>query len=339
MSTKPTIQVIDGDGGLAAIRLIRDEILPNFNNPYIKWLEDASRVPWIGEEVVMTSDSFIVFPPIFPGGDIGKLSICGSINDLVASGAVPRFMSFSMILANGLPVETLRQILKSAGETAHQAGIEVICGDTKVLDTGHKDEIIINTTGIGNPLVPPKNFSVRCTKPGDRILVTGTMGEHGLAVLSEREGLGFERRVRSDCAPLHELILPLIQEFPGIHSMRDPTRGGLLNVLIDIAEGSGVDVVVDKTTIPVRHEVNIACEMLGIDPLQLVNEGKMVLSIASEEAQAVLNRLHEHPLGKESAIIGYAQKAGSEAGRLFLKEDGRRKVTLRPEGNKIPRLC
>lgn len=188
-------------------------------------------------------------------------------------------------------------------------------------------------------LFAQRDFSVKSTQPGDCIIVTGTVGDHGLAVLSAREGLGFEQRVLSDCASLQELILPLIEKFPGVHSMRDPTRGGLINVLHDIAEGSNVDLLMDAATIPIRREVKMGCEMLGINPFELVNEGKMILSVDKRDAEDVLNFLRQHPLGRESAIIAEAFPASGSGGRLFQKEGRLRKRLLRPEGNAVPRLC
>jgi hydrogenase expression/formation protein HypE len=333
------VTLAHGDGGAATLRFIREEILTRFGNPTLDSLEDGSWFTVGSTPLVVSTDSYVVYPPVFPGGDIGRLAVSGTVNDLLASGALPVYMTLSLILVEGFPIEQLERILDSAQQTARPVGVQIVAGDTKVLDRQAGSGIFINTTGLGLPIKPGKTFAVSNARAGDRIIVTGSVGDHGLAVLSAREGLGFEQRIRSDCAPLHELLVPLIDEFDGIRALRDPTRGGLVGVLIDIAESSSVDVFVERAAIPVKREVHSACEMLGLDPLSLVNEGKMVLVVDPEQADGVLARLRRHPLGYESAAVGTARVKRASTGRLFISQGGTNRMVPRPEGQPLPRLC
>jgi hydrogenase expression/formation protein HypE len=334
-----SITLAHGDGEAATLRFIRDEILTRFGNPILDMLEDGSWVTLDSIHIVVSTDSYIVDPPVFPGGDIGGLAVSGTVNDLLASGAVPYYLTFSLILAEGFPLSTLRRILDSVRQTAQSASIQIIAGDIKVLGKQANAGICINTTGLGLPIRPAKDYAVSNACAGDNIIITGSVGEHGFAVLSAREGLGFEQRIQSDCAPLHELMIPLLKTCDGVRCLRDPTRGGLIGVLIDIAESSAVDVFVDEGAIPVRREVRFGCEMLGLDPLNLVNEGKMVIVVAPEQTGKVVGQLHQHPLGSESAVIGTVQPALSSPGRLILKRNRLERVVVRPEGQALPRLC
>lgn len=339
MSKDTMVTLAHGDGEAATLRFIREEVLTRFGNPVLNALEDGSWVTLDSVNVVVTTDSYIVDPPVFPGGDIGGLAVAGTVNDLVASGAIPRYLTFSLIMCEGFPLSTLRHILDSAQRTAQSAGVQIVAGDTKVLGKGASAGICINTTGLGLPVRPGRDYAVCNARAGDRVIVTGSIGDHGLAVLSLREGLGFEQRVQTDCAPLHELMIPLLDAYDGIHCLRDPTRGGLSGVLIDIAESSGVDVLVEQDAIPIKREVCFGCEMLGLDPLHLVNEGKMVIVVEPEQASAVLSRLRQHPLGEESTVIGTARKTLSSPGRLILRNGHVERVVVRPEGQALPRLC
>jgi hydrogenase expression/formation protein HypE len=334
-----TITLAHGDGEAATLRFIRDEILTRFGNPILDMLEDGSWITLDSIHVVVSTDSYIVEPPVFPGGDIGELAVSGTVNDLLASGAVPHYLTFSLILAEGFPLSMLRRILDSVRQTAQSAGIQIVAGDTKVLGKQANVGICINTTGLGLPIRLGKDYAVSNACAGDNIIITGSVGDHGFAVLSAREGLGFEQRIQSDCALLHELMIPLLNTFDGIHSLRDPTRGGLIGVLIDIAESSAVDVFVDEGAIPVKKEVHFGCEMLGLDPLNLVNEGKMVIVVAPGQTNEVIGQLRQHPLGDESAVIGTVQPALSSPGRLILRKDQVERVVVRPEGQALPRLC
>jgi hydrogenase expression/formation protein HypE len=328
-----------GDGSAATLRFMKQHILTRFNNPILGKLDDASKVELPSRICTITTDSFIVDPPIFPGGNIGKLAVAGTINDLVASGARPCYLTLSLMITEGFHYDQLEVILDSIEEATQKSSLQIIAGDTKLLDKKSRLGILINTTGVGIPVDPNRSFSLINAQPGDAVIITGTIGDHGLAVLSFREGLGFEQRIQSDCALLDDLILPLLNRFPSIRGMRDPTRGGVLNVLFDIAEAAQVRVVLDVTSFPIREEVRMGCEMLGIDPLLLVNEGKMILLADREEADLIVSTLQAHPLGAQSAIIGEVLPSKFGNGEVIFQESGIFKSKVRPEGKGIPRLC
>lgn len=334
-----TVPLTVGDGSAATLRFIKQHILTRFNNPILGKLDDASKVELPTIVCTITTDSFIVDPPIFPGGNIGKLAVAGTINDLVASGAKPCYLTLSLMITEGFYYDQLEVILDSVEEATLRSSIQVIAGDTKLLDKKSRPGILINTTGVGIPIDLNRHFSLTNAQPGDVVIITGTIGDHGLAILSFREGLGFEQRVQSDCALLDDLILPLLNRFPSIRGMRDPTRGGVLNVLFDIAEAAQVRVVLDVASLPIREEVRMGCEMLGIDPLLLVNEGKMILLAGREEADQIIATLRAHPLGAQSVIIGKISPSSFGNGEVVFQEAGIFKSNVRPEGEGIPRLC
>jgi hydrogenase expression/formation protein HypE len=336
---EPEVTLDHGEGGEATCRFIRDEILTRFGNPILNTLEDGSWLPWNHPNVVISTDSFIVEPPVFPGGDIGTLAVSGTVNDLLAAGAAPQFLTLSLILGERLPFSLLRGVLDSIRRTAESARVQIVAGDTKVLPARTGLKILINTTGVGTPIRPGESYAVSQARPGDQVLVTGTMGDHGLAVLSFREGLGFEARVVSDCAPLHGLIGPVLAQCSGVHCLRDPSRGGLMGVLADIAESSNVDIEIDAAAVPIQREVRFGCEMLGLDPLLLPNEGKFVLVVDPGSVLDVLVCLRKHPLGAAARAIGAVNKARSPQGGTYLRgQNGLRKI-LRPAGMPLPRLC
>ncbi len=328
-----------GEGGQATARFIQEEILTRFGNPILNALEDGAWIPWDGTHVVVSTDSFIVDPPVFPGGDIGKLAIAGTVNDLLAAGAAPHSVTLSLILSQGLPLSLVRRVLDSARQVADSAGVQIVAGDTKVLPHKAGGGIYINTTGVGSPIRPGRDYAVSQARPGDCIITTGTMGDHGFAVLSYREGLGFESRVMSDCAALHEFVVPLLAAHDGIHCVRDPSRGGLVGVLVDIAEASEIDIEIEQSTVPIQKEVRLGCEMLGLDPLVLPNEGKMVVVVDPDQAGQILAFLRRHALSAQAEIIGTVREAKFSVGQLCMLNEGHRKVVLRPEGVPIPRLC
>lgn len=335
-----TIDLKVGSGGKASQRFIKEHIIERFGNPILNSLEDGSYIPYNGNDLIVTTDSFIIDPPIFPGGDIGKLCITGTINDLVASGAKPLYIALSLIMSEGFLIESIEVVLDSISCAVEDSDVVIVAGDTKVIDKRSFTGIIITTTGIGVPTRPKFSYALDNAKPLDNIIITGTIGDHGLSLLSFREGLGFEQRVQSDCAALDKLLLPLIQRFEGIHCMRDPTRGGVFNVLCDIVEKSSIFVVLDEESLPIQMEVQMGCEMLGIDPLLLPNEGKMVLIVSPEESHAILGALRQSPLGARSAIIGQLFECPSgKEGYVAVKEKNALKVRVRPEGDILPRLC
>ncbi len=339
MSENSIIRLFHGEGGSATLKLIKEEILSRFGNPILNSLEDGCLISADSNNIIISTDSYIVDPIIFPGGDIGKLSIAGTVNDLIAAGAIPQYLTLSLILADGLEMTILRQILDSAKVTADSIGIKVVGGDIKVLKLNDQIRILINTTGFGIPIKEGTDFSVSNAQIGDDIILTGTIGDHSLAILSIREGLGFEQRVSSDCAPLSDLIIPLIKKLNSIHCLRDPTRGGVAGVLCDIAETSSVDLRIEEDKIPIKQEVLFGCEMLGIEPLRLVNEGKMIMVVDSKHTDEILRELRQNKLGIDSRTIGKVCKTTSSLGRVILRNGYKEKILHRLEGEPIPRLC
>jgi hydrogenase expression/formation protein HypE len=287
--------------------------------------------------LVFTTDAFVVDPIFFPGGDIGRLAVCGTVNDLAAAGARPVALSASFILEEGLLISDLERIVDSIAQVADEAGVKVICGDTKVVPRGSADGIYITTSGVGQV---PEGASVSGANAqvGDAVLVSGPLGDHGLAVLSRREGLEFGSEIVSDCAPLAGMIQSLLVAVPQVHAMRDPTRGGLASALNEIARQSEVEIEVDEAAVPVRPAVATACEMLGLDPLYAANEGKMVVIVPADQAEAALAALRSHPLGREAAPIGRVQ--AGKPGRVLLKTAlGSHRVLDRHVGEQMPRIC
>lgn len=282
--------------------LIQDLFVKFLNNPILKQLTDSAVLSENGD-IAFTTDSFVINPLKFPGGDIGKLSICGTVNDLVMLGARPQYISLGLIIEEGLDYLLLESIIRSISKAARSAGVLVVTGDTKVVEKGSCDKIFINTSGIGK-IIHKKKLSLRDIKVGDRIIVTGNIAEHGLAVLSARRNLNPEFNIKSDCAALDKLILPVLEKTPAIRFMRDPTRGGLAGVLNEIVLGSGLGIAIEEKKIPLSSKVKAASELLGIDPLYIANEGKAVLIVEEKSADKILRLLQKNSLGRNSAIIG-----------------------------------
>jgi len=298
--------------------------------------DDAARVDSSGR-LVFTTDAFVVDPIFFPGGDIGKLAVCGTVNDLAAGGARPVALSASFILEEGLLLADLERIVDSMARTAEEAGVRVICGDTKVVPRGSADKVYITTAGVG--AVPDGvEVSGAAARPGDVVLVNGPIGDHGLAVLSVREGLEFESPIESDCAPLAGLVENLLQAAPAVHALRDPTRGGLATALNEIARQSGVGIEVEEASVPVDESVAAACELLGLDPLYAANEGKMIVVVAGNEAAAALASVRSDPLGAGAAIIGRVTESPTR--RVLLRTTlGTHRILDRHVGEQLPRIC
>lgn len=329
-----------GAGGSRTARFIREEILTRFTAPVLSELEDAAVVELNGSQIAVSTDSYIVDPPIFPGGDIGRLAVCGTVNDLVASGAVPRFLTFGLVIAEGTNWIEVRQILDSAAAAAHEAGVTIVAGDTKVVQESSAFQLCINTAGIGTLVHADRSYALRNTQPGDAIILTGTIGDHSLAVLSAREGLGFESRVQSDCAPLVSLILPLLERHTEVRALRDVTRGGLRGVLCDLADDAYVDIEIDLDVVPIQDEVRAGCEMLGLDPIDMVNEGKMIVVVEAAGLESVLKLLRRHRQGRASTVIGKVHERVGERPLVKAHYSGGMPVVLtRYEGQPVPRLC
>jgi hydrogenase expression/formation protein HypE len=334
----PTIVMGHGGGGKLGNELVEHLFLPAFRNPALENLGDAAVLDLPAGRIVMSTDSFVVQPLFFPGGSIGELAVNGTVNDLAVSGAEPRFLSAGFILEEGFPLAQLAAIVHAMSRAAATAGLQIVTGDTKVVEHGHGDGCYINTTGIG---VLRQGITVGPNRalPGDLVLISGTIGDHGMAIMSVREGLEFESRIRSDCAALNDLIAAVLDAAgSAVHAMRDPTRGGLASTLNEIAHASYVGIAIDEASLPVRPEVQSACELLGLDPVYVANEGKAVFFVAPEAADLVLNVLRSHPLGQDAAQIG---QVTSEHKRMLVARTamGANRVVPTQIGEQLPRIC
>ncbi|MBS4006967.1 MAG: hydrogenase expression/formation protein HypE [Clostridium sp.] len=325
-----------GDGGLYAAALIKDLFLRHFRHAELVRLGDAALLSPLNGRLAVTTDSFVVQPPFFPGGDIGKLSVCGTVNDLVAGGAQPLFLTVSFILEEGLLLDELETVVVSLADTARSCGVEVVAGDTKVVPRGQADKLYITTTGIGRA-DERLLLGAEHVRPGDAVILSGTAGDHGIAVLSCRTGVSFQTQVVSDCAPLNGLIGAISPYFSSLRWLRDPTRGGVGATLNELAERAVLDIVLEEKSMPVRPEVRAAADLLGLDPLYLPNEGKMILVAKQEAAAEVCLALREHPLGREAEIVGRLE---SGTGSVWLRTvlGGTRGVEM-PVGLPLPRIC
>lgn len=326
-----------GEGGKRTRDLIAKVIARYFDNPVLSPLFDSGLLGRIEGEIAFTTDGYVVTPPFFPGGDIGRLAVCGTVNDLAVCGAKAVAISCGLILEEGLPIDTLERALAAMRDAAKEAGVTVACGDTKVVERGKGDGIFITTAGVGVAVDGwrPAPSEIR---PGDRILLTGSMGDHQVAVLIARRNLAIDAPVLSDVAPLSGLLLPLLPRFPGkVRFMRDPTRGGVGVTLNEMASAANARFVLDEARLPVREPVRGVCEILGFDPLYLANEGKAVLIVAEDAADAIVSALREHPYGREAAIIGEVREGGSGV-RMRTLAGGVRAVDY-PVGDQLPRIC
>jgi hydrogenase expression/formation protein HypE len=326
-----------GSGGRLTGELIERMILPAFTNPVLDPLEDHAVLPSQDGRIAFTTDSYVVTPIFFPGGDIGELAINGTINDLVVGGARPLALSLALILEEGLPLPDLQRVLDSARCAAADVGVPVVTGDTKVVGRGSGDQVFINTSGIG--VIPAgRELGSRRVRAGDAILVSGTIGDHGVAILSQREGLGLEGQVTSDTAPLWGLVETLLEVCPHVHAMRDPTRGGVAATLVEIATRRRLEIEIDERTLPIRDAVRGACELLGLDPLMSANEGKLVVFVPEEHVEAALQALRSHPLGRDAARIGAVMAEGAGTVLMTTAVGGRSIVDL-PYAEPLPRIC
>jgi len=326
-----------GGGGRRTHQLLRDHILPPLDNPILRQMDDSACVDIGGAELAITTDSYVIRPLFFPGGDIGRIAVCGTVNDLAMQGAKPLYLTLGLILEEGLLLSDLDRIMQSIATAAREAGVQVIAGDTKVVERGAGSGVFINTSGIGQQR-PGINTHIANARPGDVVLITGTIGDHGMAVLSMREGLQFQTTLVSDVAPLNDLVSVLLKAVPSVHVLRDPTRGGVAAALHDVATAAKVCVKLDETALPVRAEVRGVCGLLGLDPLTVANEGKaLVICAAADEARA-LAALRAHPLGGDACRIG--EVCADPASRVLLRTriGGERLVEL-PLGDDLPRIC
>ncbi len=338
----PQIVLGHGSGGKLTADLIDHIFLPAFRNPTLDKLDDQAVVTIGGARLAFTTDSFVVTPIFFPGGDIGRLAVHGTVNDLAMSGARPLYLSAAFILEEGLAVDDLRRVVESMRAAAAEAGVEFVTGDTKVVNRGKGDKVFITTTGIG-VIEGDVHISADRARPGDQIILSGYIGDHGMAIMSQREGLEFEGAIASDCASLHGLVAtmlstPAADAADFIHCLRDPTRGGAATTLNEIAKRAGVGMLLREQSIPVRESVKGACEVLGLDPLYVANEGKLLAVVAPEMAHAVLRQMQQHPLGHDAAIIG--EVIAEHPGMVLMKTGiGGTRVLDVMFGEQLPRIC
>ncbi|MFC1658776.1 hydrogenase expression/formation protein HypE [Candidatus Omnitrophota bacterium] len=329
------ILLAHGSGGRLTHDLIRRLILPKFGNPLLNQLTDSATFPVRGKELSFTTDSFVVHPLFFPGGDIGKLAVFGTVNDLVVCGAAPLYLSLALIIEEGLACSSLERVVDSISSASRACGLRIITGDIKVVGRGACDKLFINTAGIGRLI---RHLSVKNIKSGDAIIITGRIAEHGLSILSQREGMDFGREIRSDCASLDNLLLPLLQRSRAVRFMRDPTRGGLATTLNEIAQAANLGIVIEEKCIPVANRVKAASELLGIDPLYIANEGKAVLVVEPGCAEDTLKYLRRSKQGKFSRVIGrVVAKPKREVVLNTLAGTGRILDMLSSEP--LPRIC
>jgi len=330
------ILLAHGSGGKLSHDLIEKNFVSTLGNPLLNKLDDSAVFELCGR-LAFTTDSYTVSPIFFPGGDIGKLAVCGTVNDLTMSGATPLYLSLSFIIEEGLPTNELEKIVNSICQAVNEAKVQIITGDTKVVNQGAADKLFINTSGVG--LVQAGvDISGANAIPGDKIIISGTLGDHGIAVLSKRQGLEFNVPIESDCAPLNRLVAEMLQISTNLHCLRDPTRGGLATTLNDFAKQSNVGIRINEDSLPINEAVQAACELLGFDPLYVANEGKLVAVVAPADADKVLAKMRQNRYGTEANIIG--EIVEEHPGRVIMKTHlGSSRIVDMPVGELLPRIC
>ena len=331
------ITLSHGSGGKSTSDLLKKIFYKYFNNEILMQQGDSSILRKIGGRIAVTTDSYVIRPLFFPGGDIGKLSVCGTVNDLAVSGAKPMYITVGFIIEEGLEISELERIVISMADTAKNCGVEIIAGDTKVVERGKGDKLYINTTGIG---IFQNNIDLTGSRieVGDRVIVSGTLGDHGITILTEREELNFEVNIESDCNSLHSLISDTLKAHPKVKFIRDVTRGGLATILNEIIQGKDMSILLQESSIPVREEVVVVCEILGLDPLYIANEGKIILMVSKEDANEVIKTLKNNPLGKNAEVIGEVVSDDKEKVYLKTEINGTRILDILEE-EIIPRIC
>jgi hydrogenase expression/formation protein HypE len=334
---KDYIELDHGSGGEATSKLIRDIFLSRLDNKYLRTLDDSAVFDFHGSRLAMTTDSYVVQPIFFPGGDIGSLSIHGTVNDLSMQGADPIYLTLGMIIEEGFPVDDLKRIVDSISKASREASVKVIAGDTKVVPRGQADGIFINTAGLG---ILRNGIDVSCSnaKPGDVVIINGPIGDHGMAILAKREGLEFELPLLSDSAPLNSLVSDILSESNRVHVLRDPTSGGLATALNEIARSSGVGIKVDEASVPINRAVLSACELLGLDPFYVANEGKCIVVVDPRDAERVLGAMRKNPRGNGSCVIG--EVIEDNPGRVLVTTMvGGTRILSMLTGEQLPRIC
>ena len=332
-----TIQLAHGGGGKLTQKLISSLFYPYFKNEYLEQEHDSAQITLTNNKIAFTTDSFVVDPLFFPGGNIGDLAVNGTVNDLLCSGATPKYLSAGFIIEEGFSIEKLKEIVHTMAQAAQKAGVYIVTGDTKVIERNRGDQIYINTSGIGT-IDKQVSISPTRAKPGDRIIVTGPIGEHGTCILSTRNNLGFESQIKSDTASLNEMVQRLLEELPDIHVLRDPTRGGLSSTLNEIAQTAHVGIEIDEESLPISEGVNAACELLGLDPLYIANEGILLVFVEEREAERALNIIKDSEHGEQARIIG--QVVESTNNEVVLKcAFGNKRIIEMMSGEQLPRIC
>jgi len=325
-----------GSGGRLTHNLIRELLLKKLNNPILEELSDSALINY-QDRLAFTTDSFVVSPLFFPGGDIGKLAVCGTVNDLVMLGAVPEYLSLALIIEEGFDRDVLEKIVDSISLNAKNNSVYFVTGDIKVVEKGACDRIFINTSGIGR-IIKGKKISLKNIVPGDKVIVTGNIGQHGIAVLAKRKELDLGFNIKSDCAALNNLLIPILKKTNAIKFMRDPTRGGVATTLNEVAEGSRLGIIIDEKNIPISTKVRAACELLGIDPLYVANEGAAIIVAKNNSAKKILNLLKKHPLGKNAQIIATVVK--EPKGKVILNTIlGTQRIVDMLTSEPLPRIC
>ncbi len=332
-----TVQMAHGAGGRLSQTLMQRVFMPHLHNAFLDLLDDQAKLDLPAGRTAYTTDTYVVSPVFFPGGNIGELAVNGTVNDLAVGGAKPMYLSAGFVLEEGFSLVELEIIVRSMAEAARKAGVMIVTGDTKVVGKGQCDKIFINTSGIGS-VMAGVNLSCRNLQVGDTLILSGTVGDHGMAIMTSREELSFQSKITSDCAALNSMIIAVLDAVPAIHAMRDPTRGGVAATLNELAVSSSVGIEINELSIPVKPDVRGACELLGIDPLHVANEGKLVLSVASEYAEAVLDVLRSFEHGRDAVIIG--EVVHEHPGMVVMRTAfGSRRIIDLPLGEQLPRIC
>jgi len=335
--TQEKILLDHGSGGKVSHTLFSEEILPLFENPELLKQDDGAILDIEGTRLAFSTDSYVVDPIFFPGGNIGDLAVNGTINDIAMCGAIPKFISVGLIMEEGLPIKDFKRILAAMAAAAKKAGVKIVTGDTKVVPKGKADKIFINTSGIG-VISPDVNVSGNNAKPGDKIIISGTIADHGITILSSREGLKFDSDIKTDSAPLNKMVHSIIQSGCDIHVLRDPTRGGLGTTLNEIASQSCAGIKIDEQSLPVKGAVQGICELLGFDPLYIANEGKLIAFVPEKDAQKVLEIIQQDEFGKDAVIIGEVTQ--EDPGKVFLQTTiGGVRIVDMLTGEQLPRIC
>ena len=332
-----TVQMAHGAGGRLSQTLMQRVFMPHLHNVFLDILDDQAKLDLPAGRTAYSTDTYVVSPVFFPGGNIGELAVNGTVNDLAVGGAKPMYLSAGFVLEEGFSLVELETIVISMAEAARKAGVMIVTGDTKVVGKGQCDKIFINTSGIGS-VMDGVNLSCRNLQPGDTMILSGTVGDHGMAIMTSREGLSFQSKITSDCAALNSMIAAVLEVVPAIHAMRDPTRGGVAAALNELAASSSVGIEINEPSIPVKPDVRGACELLGIDPLHVANEGKLVLAVSSEYAETVLEVLRSFEHGRDAVTIG--EVVDDHPGMVVMRTAfGSRRIIDLPLGEQLPRIC